>query len=175
MLVARCSLHKPRLLLWRRSETAEVWCAQHRREADPYEAVAADLASRRSSIRSRSTSQYLSAESRSLSGWSQRRDSSGLSVFGPESFAARCSLRLDFARRHLPRRPRGAAPIMFFYLPCPFVFNSQPDSATAVTNRSVPSPVLTLAEMEKFHEARSIVQFFSNTSLAVSTGHRLEK
>ena len=91
-------------------------------DINAYEVAGADLlVARRSSIRSRSTSQYLSAESRSLSCSSQRRDSSGSSVFGPESFAARCSLRLDFARRHLPRRPRGAAPIMFFYLLCPFV------------------------------------------------------
>ena|SRR5438067_7116287 len=76
-----------------------------------YEAAGADLlVARRSSIRSRSTSQYLSAESRSLSCSSQQRDSSGSSVFGPESFAARCSLRLDFALRHLPRR-RLAAPV----------------------------------------------------------------
>ena len=80
-------------------------------DINAYEAAGADLlVARRSSIRSRSTSQYLSAESRSLSCSSQRRDSSGSSVFGPESFAARCSLRLDFARRHLPRR-RLAAPV----------------------------------------------------------------
>ena len=80
-------------------------------DINAYEAAGADLlVARRSSIRSRSTSQYLSAESRSLSCWSQPRDSSGSSVFGPESFAARCSLRLDFARRHLPRR-RLAAPV----------------------------------------------------------------
>jgi len=80
-------------------------------DINAYEAAGADLlVARRSSIRSRSTSQYLSAESRSLSCWSQLRDSSGSSVFSPESFAARCSLRLDFARRHLPRR-RLAAPV----------------------------------------------------------------
>ena len=80
-------------------------------DINAYEAAGADLlVARRSSIRSRSTSQYLSAESRSLSCWSQPRDSSGSSVFGPESFAAGCSLRLDFARRHLPRR-RLAAPV----------------------------------------------------------------
>jgi hypothetical protein len=73
-------------------------------DINAYEAAGADLlVARRSSIKSRSTSQYLSAESRSLSCWSPR-DSSGSSVFGPESFAARCSLRVDFARRHLPRR-----------------------------------------------------------------------
>jgi hypothetical protein len=80
-------------------------------DINAYEAAGADLlVARRSSIRSRSTSQYVSAESRSLSCWSELRDSSGSSVFGPESFAARCSLRLDFARRHLPRR-RLAAPV----------------------------------------------------------------
>ena len=80
-------------------------------DINAYEAAGADLlVARRSSIRSRSTSQYLSAESRSLSCSSQRRDSSGSSVFGPESFVARCSLRLDFALRHLPRR-RLAAPV----------------------------------------------------------------
>jgi hypothetical protein len=43
---------------------------------DAYEAAAADLmVARRSSIRSRSTSQYLSAESRSLSGGSHPTDS----------------------------------------------------------------------------------------------------
>ena len=79
--------------------------------SNAYEAARADLlVARRSSIRFRSTSQYLSAESRSLSCWSQRRDSSGSSVVGTGSFAARCSLRLDFARRHLPRR-RLAAPV----------------------------------------------------------------
>ena len=80
-------------------------------DINAYEAARADLlVARRSSIRFRSTSQYLSAESRSLSCWSQRRDSSGSSVVGTGSFAARCSLRLDFARRHLPRR-RLAAPV----------------------------------------------------------------
>src|SRR6266550_1885849 len=85
-----------------------------------YEVAGADLlVARRSSIRSRSTSQYLSAESRSLSYSSQRRDSSGSSVFGPESFAARCSLRVDFARRHLPRR-RLAAPVTIVPSLCSF-------------------------------------------------------
>lgn len=96
-------------------------------DINAYEAAGADLlVAKRSSIRSRSTSQYLSAESRSLSCWSQRRDSSGSSVFGPESFAARCSLRLDFARRHLPRR-RLPAPITIVpsFVPFAFKFASQ--------------------------------------------------
>ena len=80
-------------------------------DTKPYEAAGADLlVARRSSIRSRSTSQYFSAESRSLSCWSQPGGSSGSGLFGPESFSARCSLPLDFARRHLPRR-RLPAPV----------------------------------------------------------------
>jgi hypothetical protein len=41
-------------------------------------------------------------------------------VFGPESFAARCSLRLDFARRHLLRR-RPAAPVTILFRPLFFL------------------------------------------------------
>ncbi len=129
-------------------------------DINAYEAAGTDLlVARRSSIRSRSTSQYLSAESRSLSCSSQRRDSSGSSVFGPESFAVRCSLRLDFARRHLPRRRRGAAPIMFFISFVRSLCNSQPDSAEAVTNSSVPSPVFNSGGVEKFHEHGQLFSF----------------
>ena len=41
-------------------------------------------------------------------------------MFGPESFAARCSLRLDFARRHLPRPP-PAAPVTILFRPLFFL------------------------------------------------------
>ena len=99
-----------------------------------YEAVAADLiAATRSSIRSRLTSQYLRAESRSLSGSSPCGDSSRSKVFFPGSFAVLCSLRVDLARRHLPRRARRAAPITMFRSLVLLLSNSQPDSETAVT------------------------------------------
>src|SRR6478672_3719718 len=68
------------------------------------------MEARRSSIRSRSTSQYLSAESSSLSGGSPPTDSLALMVLRPWFFATLSSLRLDFALRHLPR-PRRAAPV----------------------------------------------------------------
>jgi hypothetical protein len=145
-------------------------------DINAYEATGADLlVARRSSIRSRSTSQYLSAESRSLSGWSQRRDLSGSSVLGPGSLAVRCSLRLDFARRHLPRRPRGTAPITVF---TSFVFslcNSQPDSATAVTNHSAPSPVFNSGGDGKFHEHGQSFSFSRTHRWPYQQDIRLEK
>lgn len=102
-------------------------------DTKPYEAAGADLlVARRSSIRSRSTSQYLSAESRSLSCWSHPGDSSGSGLFGPESFAARCSLRLDFARRHPPRR-RLPAPVTMFRSFVLSAFNSNHNSGEVVT------------------------------------------
>jgi len=80
------------------------------RSVAAYEAAVADLVARRSSIRSRSTSQYLSAERSSLSGWSFRRDSSMALASRSGSFVALSSLRLDFTLRHPPRR-RRAAPV----------------------------------------------------------------
>jgi hypothetical protein len=108
---------------------------------------------RRSSIRSRSTSQYLRAESRSLSCWSQRRDSSWSSVFGPRSLAARCSLRLDFARRHLPRR-RLAAPVTIVPSFVLSALNSHHNSGAAVT-RSFRPLCLNSGGTPKFRERRS--------------------
>jgi hypothetical protein len=55
-----------------------------------------------------------------------------MSVFGPESFAARCSLRLDFALRHLPRR-RLAAPVTIVPSLVLSAFNSNHNSGAAVT------------------------------------------
>lgn len=123
-------------------------------DINAYEAAGADLlVARRSSIRSRSTSQYLSAESRSLSCWSQRRDSSGSSVFGPESFAARCSLRLDFALRHLPRR-RLAAPVTIVPSLVLSAFNSNHNSGATVT-RSFRPLCFNSGGTPKFRERRS--------------------
>jgi len=52
-----------------------IGAALKRRAALHYDAAVADLmVARRSSIKSRSTSQYLSAESKSLSGGSERTD-----------------------------------------------------------------------------------------------------
>ena len=73
-------------------------------------------------------------------------------MFGPESFAARCSLRLDFARRHLPRR-RLAAPVTivpsFVLLP----LNSHHNSGAAVT-RSFRPLCLNSGGTPKFRERR---------------------
>ena len=65
------------------------------------------MVARRSSIKSRSTSQYLSADKRSLSRESRLRASFGAVVVCPESFTAFWSLRRAFARRHFPRLGRA--------------------------------------------------------------------
>lgn len=67
-----------------------------------HDAVADRTDAIRSSIRSRSTSQYFNADKRSLSGWSLRRASSGAATLA-ESFAVFCSFRRALLRRHLPR------------------------------------------------------------------------
>ena len=123
-------------------------------DINAYEAAGADLlVARRSSIRSRSTSQYLSAESRSMSCSSQPRDSSGSTVFGPGSFAARCSWRLDFARRHLPRR-RLAAPVTIVPSFVLSAFISNHNLGAAVTRSSCPL-CLNSGGTPKFREYRS--------------------
>jgi hypothetical protein len=99
------------------------------------------MLARRSSIRSRSTSQYLSAESRSLSGGSACRDSSRSVAFVcPKSFAALSSLRLDLALPHLPRlgRPPPVTIVSSFVLSA---CNSHHNSGAAVKKPfPLPSP-----------------------------------
>src|SRR6476660_232116 len=89
------------------------------------------MEARRSSIRSRSTSQYLSAESSSLSGGSPPTDSLALMVLRPWFFDTLSSLRLDFALRHLPR-PRCAAPVTIVPSFVLSALNSHRNSGAAV-------------------------------------------
>ena len=66
-------------------------------------------------MRSRSTSQYVSAETRSRSGCSPWTEPFLSIVFRPESFGGFSRLRLDFARRQRSRRRRRRiAPITIF-------------------------------------------------------------
>ena len=78
-------------------------------------------------------------------------DSSGR-VFGPGSFAARCSLRLDFALRHLPRR-RLAAPVTIVRSFVLSALNSHHNSGAAVT-RSFRPLCLNSGGTPKFRERR---------------------
>ena len=139
----RCKRSTPREHATKdRRRGATVRCAHHRGKASAYEAAGADLvASRRSSIRSRSTSQYLSAESRSLSGWSIRRDSSMVPVSCSRSFAALSSLRLDFVLRHRPRR-RRPAPVTIVSSFVLFACTSHHNSGMVATTAPDPSSTL---------------------------------
>ena len=74
-------------------------------------------------------------------------------MFGPESFAARCSLRLDFALRHLPRR-RLAAPVTVVPSFVFSVFNSHHNSGAAVI-RSFRPLCFNSGGTPKFRERRS--------------------
>jgi hypothetical protein len=69
------------------------------------EAAAAHLVSPHSSMRSCSTSQYLRAESRRLSGCARFRASSGLTAFRAGYFASIRNLRFDFTSRRVPGSP----------------------------------------------------------------------
>ena len=91
------------------------------------------MLARRSSIRSRSTSQYLSAESRSLSGGSPP----AASLLRPWLFATLSSLRLDFALRHLPR-PRCPAPVTIVPSFVLSALSSNRNLGAAVTNLPPP-------------------------------------
>jgi hypothetical protein len=86
-------------------------------------------------MRSRLTSQYLSAETRSLSGCSPSC-SIGLIRHRPESLARLCSLRLDFAVRQRAR-VRRAVPITIFPSLVLSVCSSDSDAEAAVA-KSVP-------------------------------------
>jgi hypothetical protein len=67
-------------------------------------------------MRSRSTSQYVSAETKSRSGCSPWTEPLLSIVFRPESLGGFSSLRLAFARRQRSRRRRRIAPITIFSL-----------------------------------------------------------
>ena len=103
-------------------------------DIDVYEAAGADLlVARRSSIRSRSTSQYLSAESRSLSCWSPWRDSSVVDCVRSTDLSRLFAVCVWILLVATFRVAVCAAPVTIFpsfvLLPC----NSHHNSGAAVT------------------------------------------
>ena len=135
------------------------------------------LAAKRSSIKSRSTSQYLSDDRRSLSVSSAWAESSPFMIFGrnpSERLLACCDLRLDFDVRQRLRSFR-ALPINNPLSGMLLSGTSHHGLGAVVRNRSAPSPVFNSGGDGKFHEHRQSFSFSRTRRWPYQQDVRLEK